>query len=68
MLSVDLRPATVRLLGLPIEDNFSSQEAGIIALQCPAGRLHHTMAESLVVEVLDEQGRACAEGRSAGSW
>ena len=50
------------MLGLPIEDNYSSQEAGIIALQCPAGGLYHTMAESLVVEVLDEQGRACAEG------
>jgi len=62
MLSVDLRARLVRMLGLPIEDNYSSQEAGIIALQCPAGELYHTMAESLVVEVLDEQGRACAEG------
>jgi phenylacetate-CoA ligase len=62
MLSVDLRARLVRMLGLPIEDNYSSQEAGIIALQCPAGELYHTMAESLVVEVLDEQGRASAEG------
>ena len=62
MLSVDLRARLVRMLGLPIEDNYSSQEAGIIALQCPAGELYHTMAESLVVEVLDDQGRACAEG------
>ncbi len=62
MLSVDLRTRLVRMLGLPIEDNYSSQEAGIIALQCPAGELYHVMAESLVVEVLDEQGGACAEG------
>ena len=62
MLSVDLRARLVRMLGLPIEDNYSSQEAGIIALQCPAGELYHTMAESLVVEVLDEQGLAAAEG------
>ena len=62
MLSVDLRARLVRMLGLPIEDNYSSQEAGIIALQCPAGELYHTMAESLVVEVLDDRGRACGEG------
>ncbi|MEO8123672.1 MAG: hypothetical protein ABI633_06445 [Burkholderiales bacterium] len=64
MLSVDLRARLVRMLGLPIEDNYSSQEVGIIALQCPDGGLYHTMAESLVVEVLDEQGRACAEGET----
>jgi len=62
MLSLDLRAHLARVLGLPIEDNYSSQEAGIIALQCPVGELYHSMAESLVVEVLDEQGRACAEG------
>ena len=62
MLSVDLRERLTRMLGLRIEDNYSSQEAGIVALQCPHGDLYHTMAESLVVEVLDEAGEACAEG------
>src|SRR4030095_11467714 len=62
MLSVDLRARLVRMLGLPIEDNYSSQEAGIVALQCPESEIYHTMAESLVVEVLDDEGRACAEG------
>ncbi len=64
MLSVDLRQRLGALLGLPIEDNYSSQEAGIVALQCPQGELYHTMAESLVVEVLAEDGRACAEGET----
>jgi len=64
MLSVDLRARLSRMLGLPIEDNYSSQEAGIVALQCPQGELYHTMAESLVVEVLDDAGRACAEGET----
>jgi phenylacetate-CoA ligase len=62
MLSVDLRERLTRMLGLRIEDNFSSQEAGIVALQCPYGELYHTMAESLVVEVLGPDGRACVEG------
>ncbi|MEO5882736.1 MAG: AMP-binding protein [Caldimonas sp.] len=64
MLSVDLRARLERMLGLAIEDNYSTQEVGIVALQCPEGELYHTMAESLVVEVLDEQGRACAEGET----
>ena len=62
MLSTDLRTRLVAMLSLPIEDNYSSQEAGIIALQCPAGELYHTMAESLVVEVLADDGRPCTEG------
>ncbi|MCE9661363.1 MAG: hypothetical protein K8R60_22785 [Burkholderiales bacterium] len=49
--------------GREIEDNYSSQEIGVIALQCPAGDgLYHTMAESLVVEVLAEDGRPCGAG------
>ena len=62
MLSTELRSRLVAMFGLPIEDNYSSQEAGIIALQCPAGDLYHTMAESLVVEVLADDGRPCGEG------
>ena len=61
-LSPDLRASLTRQLGLPIEDNYSSQEGGIIALQCPQGDLYHTMAESLVVEVLRADDTPCAEG------
>jgi phenylacetate-CoA ligase len=61
-LAPDVRARLTRQLGLPIEDNYSSQEAGIVALQCPHGELYHTMAESLVVEVLDANDRPCGEG------
>ena len=61
-LAPDLRAHLTRQLGLPIEDNYSSQEAGIVALQCPQGDLYHTMAESVLVEVLDENDRPCGEG------
>jgi phenylacetate-CoA ligase len=57
-----VRARLTRLLGLPIEDNYSSQEAGIVALQCPQGDLYHTMAESLLVEVLDANDRPCGDG------
>ena len=62
MLSPDLRVRLEDMLGLPIEDNYSSAEVGIIAVQCPGRELYHTMAESLVVEVLADDGRPCTEG------
>ncbi len=62
MLSTDLRARLVEMLGMPIEDNYSSAEVGIIALQCPASELYHTMAESVRVEVLDDDDRPCGEG------
>ena len=62
-VSPALREEVRRRFGLELEDNYSSQEIGVIALQCPAGGgLYHAMAESLVVEVVDEAGRACGAG------
>ena len=58
----ELRARLAAATGLVLEDCYSSQEAGVIALQCPVSGLYHTMAESLIVEVLDEQGAPCADG------
>lgn len=51
-----------RRWGCPILDIYSSEETGYISLQCPSGDLHHVMAETLIVEVLDVAGRPCREG------
>jgi len=48
--------------GARIEDAYSSQEFGYIALQCPDSGLYHAMAESHLVEVVDAQGEPCGEG------
>ncbi|MGL4317483.1 MAG: phenylacetate--CoA ligase family protein [Pseudomonas sp.] len=45
-----------------IVDSYSSQEMGVIAIQCPSSGLYHLMADNLIVEVLDSQGQACAPG------
>lgn len=42
-------------------DVYSAQEVGIIALQCPVNGLYHVQAESLIVEVLNDQGAPCKE-------
>jgi phenylacetate-CoA ligase len=62
-LTLDVREATRRVLGADIADTYSSAEVGIIAAQCPDSELYHVMAESLIVEVLDEQGEACVPGQ-----
>jgi phenylacetate-CoA ligase len=58
----ELRERIRRITGLPIEDNYSSNEAGAIAIECPERGLYHIMAETLIVEVLDSSGRACRDG------
>lgn len=57
-----LRERCQALGDIEIVDLYSSQELGLIALQCPDSGLYHTMDENLIVEVLDEQGRHCSAG------
>jgi phenylacetate-CoA ligase len=61
-LAGDVREAAHRVLGADIADTYSSEEAGIIALQCPQSGLYHVMAESLIVELLNEQDEPCVAG------
>lgn len=62
-LTPALRETTRHTLHVEIADTYSSQEAGIIALQCPESGMYHLMSESLIVEVLDNNGLPCAPGQ-----
>ncbi|HMH48732.1 MAG TPA: AMP-binding protein [Candidatus Acidoferrum sp.] len=60
-------PPAVRALasaafGAKVEDVYSSQEMGVIAIECPSSGLYHVMAEALIVEVVDDAGRTCKDG------
>ncbi|MEO8331087.1 MAG: hypothetical protein ABI479_01535 [Gallionella sp.] len=57
-----LRERCRRLGAIEIVDMYSSQEAGLIALQCPVSGLYHVQSESLIVEVLDDDERPCKPG------
>ena len=46
-------------MGIKIVDFYSSQELGYIALQCPDHSHYHVQSESLIVEVLREDGSSC---------
>jgi phenylacetate-CoA ligase len=51
-----------KVLGVPVVDLYSSNEVGNIALQCPESGLYHVQSESLLVEILDANGKPCTPG------
>ena len=56
------RARAEELFGVRVTDTYSSNEAGVIAIECPEGGLYHIMSESLIVEVLREDGSPAGEG------
>ena len=60
----ELRQLCREAWGVPVIDMYSAEEVGTIALQCPEHEHYHVQAETLLVEVLDDQGRACSPGET----
>jgi len=58
--SEELRRLVRKVFEVPVTDFYSSQELGYIALQCPGHEHYHVQSESVIVEVLREDGSACA--------
>lgn len=49
--------------GVSVSDMYSCEEVGYIALQCPKDDdNYHCQAESVLVEVIDDEGRPCQAG------
>ena len=61
-LDESLRELCREIFGCPIFSNYTSNETGYIALQCPSGTNFHVVSESALVEVVDDQGTACKPG------
>ena len=59
VLEPDLRTKCRQVWGLSIVDAYSAEEVGLIALQCPEHPHYHVQSESVLVEILDDQGRPC---------
>lgn len=51
-----------RVFGARCLDHYSSKEAGQIAFSCPAGEGLHVNAESVLVEIVDAEGRQVPPG------
>jgi phenylacetate-CoA ligase len=45
-----------------VADCYSAEEVGYIALQCADTSLYHIMAETLIVEILRDDGKPCRKG------
>jgi phenylacetate-CoA ligase len=63
-LTGDVRRLCARAWGVPVVDIYSTQEIGYLALQCPSAEQYHVMAEDVIVEILDDDGRPCRPGQS----
>jgi len=63
LLPQEVREACREAWGVGITDSYSSEELGYLALQCPSAEHYHVQSESVLLEVLDEDGRPCAPGR-----
>lgn len=61
-LSPRIRERARRVLAAELADHYSSQEVASIAIECPESGLYHVMAESVIVEVVDDHGRPCGPG------
>lgn len=60
-LRPELRQRVADTLGVRVVDNYSSEEFGVIAMQCPEHQHYHSM-EGLIVEILDDADQPCAVG------
>ena len=64
VLGPELRQACRDVWGVPVTDRYSSHELGYLALQCPTSERYHVMSEIALVEVIDDDGRACLPGET----
>jgi len=62
-VSDELRAFVLKVLGIAVEDVYSSQEVGSIAHTCYYGT-YHTMDQNLIVEILDTDNQPVAVGET----
>lgn len=62
-LDPEVRELCREAWNIPLNDIYSCQESGMLALQCPGHPTYHVQDESVILEVLDDDGRPCEPGR-----
>lgn len=58
----ELRSACNDAWGVPLTDQYSCQEGGYVALQCPEHTHYHVQSEGALVEILNESNEPCVPG------
>lgn len=59
-----LRERCRQVLGVGIADVYSTQEVGVIAIECPQGGGYHVMSEGSILELLRDDDQPCAAGET----
>lgn len=59
----DVRAVCRETWGVPVQDMYSCEEVGYMALQCPEHEHYHVQSETVLVEVLDDAGQPCGPGQ-----
>jgi phenylacetate-CoA ligase len=62
-VDAELRALCTARLGVEIHDIYSANEIGTISIQCPVSPRYHTQAETIIVEIVDDDGHVCDPGR-----
>jgi len=62
-LTPSMRRYVERRFGTPVHQVYGLSEFGLVGLRCDAGR-YHVNREHCLVEIVDEEGRACAPGET----
>lgn len=60
-VSDELREVAKEQWGVPVYDRYSSEELGLVAVECTEGH-YHLMSEAHIVEILNEDGKPCRKG------
>jgi phenylacetate-CoA ligase len=63
-LSPQLREDAAAFFHARVADCYSSQEIGYLACECPDSLLYHVMSETVIVEILNDEGAPCREGQA----
>jgi len=64
ILYPELRARVAEFWHVKVTDNYSCEEVGIIALQCPEHDHFHVQSENCLVEVLNKDGTPCKAGET----
>ncbi|MEI6598328.1 MAG: AMP-binding protein, partial [bacterium] len=56
------RKALVDAWGVPVVDMYTCEEVGYLAAQCPQADHFHVQSENVILEIVDDEGRACPVG------
>ena len=62
LLTPQMREACRRAWGVPVNDVYTCEETGYLAIQCPEYDHYHVQSENAYLEVVDDAGRPCPPG------